>query len=321
MNDQGQLLRVPRAAATSTRRSGERPAIDMPPAFQWGNRITNTPPNMPFPGFLNINATKDVAVSLTKVAGRHTLKMGFYNTHSYKAQQRGGWPGTINFGNDTNNPLDSQFGFANAALGIFSSYNQASAYVEGTYVYNNTEGYIQDNWKVNEQADARLRRPVRPPAAAVRHARAGVELPARQVGRRPGAGCSTPPAAPTASNPCSGTNRQAMNPLNGPVARTELVLAIGGIVPNTGNTTERAVPLRPGHRRRRPTRGRCSRSRRGSAWRTTSPATRRSSCAAAAACSSIGRAATRSTRRCRIRRPTRASPSATASCRRSAAAG
>ena len=30
-------------------------------------------------------------------------------------------------------------------------YNQASQYIEGTYVYNNTEGYIQDNWKVTSK--------------------------------------------------------------------------------------------------------------------------------------------------------------------------
>jgi hypothetical protein len=55
---------------------------------------------------------------------------------------------TITFSNDTSNPLDSGFGFANAALGVFSSYNQFSRYVEGSFVYDNTEGYIQDNWKI-----------------------------------------------------------------------------------------------------------------------------------------------------------------------------
>ena len=55
----------------------------------------NSPDNIPFPGFLNMNRTNDVSISLTKVAGRHTIKTGFYNTHSYKAQQRGGWNGTI----------------------------------------------------------------------------------------------------------------------------------------------------------------------------------------------------------------------------------
>ena len=112
-----------------------------PPNFTWGGRVANAPPNTPFPGFLNINATDDISISLTKVLGRHTLKAGFYNTHSYKAQQqRQAAFGTHQLRATTrNNPLDAQFRFANAALGIFSSYQQASKYIEGTYVYNNTE--------------------------------------------------------------------------------------------------------------------------------------------------------------------------------------
>ena len=123
--------------------------ISMPPTMTWGSRVANTPPNIPFPGYLNINSTNDISINLTKIAGRHTLKTGFYRTHSYKAQQRQGWAGALTFSNDTSNPLDSGFGFSNAALGIFSSYNQLSKYVEGQFVYDNIEGFIQDNWKVN----------------------------------------------------------------------------------------------------------------------------------------------------------------------------
>ena len=124
-----------------------------PTSLTWGNRITNSPPNMTFPGFLNINATKDVAVSVTKVAGRHTLKAGFYNNHSRKSQNQNSAAtfGALNFSNDTSNPIDAQFGFANAALGVFTSYNQLSRYIEGRYVYDNTEGYVQDNWKVTNK--------------------------------------------------------------------------------------------------------------------------------------------------------------------------
>ena len=43
---------------------------------------------------------------------------------------------------------NTSFGFANATIGCFSSYAQGSKGVEGDYVYDNTEGYIQDNWKV-----------------------------------------------------------------------------------------------------------------------------------------------------------------------------
>src|SRR6185295_15355552 len=107
--------------------------------------------NIPFAGFLNINSTHDISVSLTKVQGPHTFKGGFYNTHSYKAQQQnsGATFGTYNFQNVNTNPLDTTFPFANAAVGVVNNFNQLSTYIEGSYVYNNTEGYIQDNWKLS----------------------------------------------------------------------------------------------------------------------------------------------------------------------------
>ena len=73
-----------------------------PPQFNWGSRVGNAPPNIPFPGYFNINATQDVSISLTKVAGRHTYKMGYYQTHSYKAEQATDTNsfGTINFQQD-----------------------------------------------------------------------------------------------------------------------------------------------------------------------------------------------------------------------------
>jgi hypothetical protein len=132
--------------------------MDIPPAFAWGNRIGGAPPNQQFPGFLNINKTQDVAISLTKVAGRHTMKAGFYNNHSYKAQNTGAGGvqnlspfGYLNFGNDSNNALDSGFGYANAALGTFTQYLQQQKFVEGSMIYNNTEFYVQDNWKMTNR--------------------------------------------------------------------------------------------------------------------------------------------------------------------------
>jgi hypothetical protein len=130
--------------------------LNLPPIFGWGSRIGAAPPNQRYPGWLNINRTNDVAISLTKVAGRHTFKGGFYNNHSFKAQNVGAggglsFQGNINFGNDTNNPLDSGFGYANAAMGIFSQYTQADKFIEGQMIYDQTEGYIQDNWKVTNR--------------------------------------------------------------------------------------------------------------------------------------------------------------------------
>jgi hypothetical protein len=136
--------------------------INLPPIFQWGGRIGGgdcaqpQPSCQRYPGWLNINRTQDVAISVTKIAGRHTFKGGFYNNHSYKAQNVGAggglsFQGRVNFGNDNTNPLDTGFGFANAATGIFTQYQQAERFVEGSMIYNNTEFYVQDNWKVNSR--------------------------------------------------------------------------------------------------------------------------------------------------------------------------
>ena len=209
--------------------------IQMAPAFTWGGRVANPPDNIPFPGFLNVNRTKDVSISLTKVAGRHTMKTGFYNTHSYKAQQRGGWNGTITFTNDGNNPLDSTFPFANAALGIFSSYNQASKYVEGVFIYNNTEAYVQDNWKVTSRLtfDYGIRLVHQQPQYD-KLGQASNFLPQEwKASAAPllyGAGC-------VGASPCTGSNRQAKDPITGQLLGPNSVLSIGTLVPGTGNPT------------------------------------------------------------------------------------
>ncbi len=131
-------------------------SINLPPVFNWGGRIGAAPPNQRYPGWLNINRTQDIAISLTKVMGNHTFKGGFYNNHSFKAQNVGAgggltFQGTVNFNDDSNNTLDTQFGYANAATGIFQQYTQAEKFIEGSMIYNNTEFYIQDNWKVNNR--------------------------------------------------------------------------------------------------------------------------------------------------------------------------
>jgi hypothetical protein len=212
--------------------------IQLPPSFSWGGRVANAPPNIPFPGFLNVNRTQDVSISMTKVAGRHTMKTGFYNTHSFKAQQRGGWNGSVNFGQDAvgTNPYDTSFGFANAAVGTFSSYNQASKYVEGVFIYNNTEGYIQDNWKVNSRLtlDYGVRLVHQQPQYD-KLGQASNFLPEKWNAAQ--APVLYAPGCVNNANPCSGTNRQARNPLTGELLGRNSTLAIGTLVPNSGNTT------------------------------------------------------------------------------------
>jgi hypothetical protein len=209
--------------------------IGMVPNLAWGNRIGNAPQNIPFPGYLNTNKTWDFSTSLTKVAGRHTMKGGFYTTHSLKAQQRQGWQGTITFGNDSNNPLDSTFGYSNAALGVFSSYAQNSKYIEGMFVYTNLEGYIQDNWKVSDRLTLDFgMRLVHQQPQYDQLLQASNFLPDKwSKSSAPYiylAGC------PGGAVTCSSSARQAMDPRTGALLGPNTGAAIGTLVPNSGNT-------------------------------------------------------------------------------------
>jgi hypothetical protein len=214
--------------------------MNLPPTFSWGGRIGAAPPNQRYPGWLNINRTQDVAISLTKVASRHTIKAGFYNNHSFKAQNVGGtgFQGAVEFDNDSNNALDTGFGYANAAVGVFRRYTQSSKFVEGSMLYNNTEFYVQDNWKVNHRltVDAGVRFTHQQPQYDQFQQMSNFFPGQWSPGAAPVlyiAGCSNGAVV------CSGNTKNAMNPLTGQI----LVLpnsansqaAIGTPVPGVGN--------------------------------------------------------------------------------------
>jgi hypothetical protein len=221
--------------------------MNLPPTFSWGGRIAPNgannapaPPNQRYPGWLNINRTQDVAISLTKIAGRHSIKTGFYNNHSFKAQNVGGtaFQGSVEFDNDSNNALDTQFGFSNAAVGVFRRYTQASTFVEGSMLYNNTEFYVQDNWKVNSRltVDAGVRFTRQQPQYDQFQQMSNFFPGQWQPGSAPVlyiAGCSNGAVV------CSGNTRNAMDPRTGQIltapGSVNTQAAIGTPVPGVGN--------------------------------------------------------------------------------------
>ena len=271
---------------------------------------------------MNINRTQDFSISLTKVWDRHTIKAGFYLNHSYKAQNLGAgggasFQGNISFANDTANPLDTGFGFANAALGVFTSYQQQSKFVEGSFIYNQIDWYVQDNWKVNSKLtlDYGLRFVNQQPQYD-QYLQSSNFFPERwSAGAAPALyvpGCA-------GASPCSGTNRQARNPVTGQLLGPNTSLAIGQLVPNTGNALNGIVKAGDGIAKGNyewPTIGYAPRF--GAAYDLTG--SQRFVCAAAPGCSSIARTATRSSRRSATRRSRPRRRCATRSCRASAAA-
>jgi hypothetical protein len=124
---------------------------DLIPQFDFrGGRTSNAGLQQTDNGpFTNKNKTYDVIVNLTKVLGAHTAKAGVYFQHSSKPQAAfASWNGNVNFIDNANNPYDSGYSYANAALGIFNSYQQASTYALPKWEYKNFEFFAQDNWKV-----------------------------------------------------------------------------------------------------------------------------------------------------------------------------
>jgi len=102
--------------------------------------------------FTNFNTTYDVVANLTKVMGTHAAKAGVYYQRSQKPQSAfANFNGAYNFDNSSNNPYDSQHPFANAALGIYNTFQQASAYLKPNWVYKNLEWYLQDNWRMTDR--------------------------------------------------------------------------------------------------------------------------------------------------------------------------
>jgi hypothetical protein len=127
---------------------------DYVPWFQFnGGRTSNAGQYQTDRGpFTNENITHDVIANMTKVWGSHASKAGFYFQHSFKPQSIfASFNSLINFNDNSANPFDTGFSYANAATGVFNSYTQANKYALPEWRYKNIEWYAQDNWKPNKR--------------------------------------------------------------------------------------------------------------------------------------------------------------------------
>jgi hypothetical protein len=212
--------------------------VQAAPTFQWGSRVANAPPsnNNPFTNFILDTKAANANVTITKVIGRHTFKGGYYYGRSVQKRGQGNIFGTINFGNDTLNPLDTGFGFSNAALGIFSSYAQLSRWGEGAYTSINHEGFIQDNWKLGTRLtlDYGMRLVHQVPNHDQYYNDSNFfpnQWKASEAPRLYAFGCDT------GVYPCAAANRRAMDPTTGQFVGTSAQASViaGTMVPNVGN--------------------------------------------------------------------------------------
>lgn len=134
-----------------------------PPYADWiprmafgGSRIANSPTLDSGGGewtpFNTYASTIEWIDNFSKIRGTHMIKAGAFihrNRKNQSAYAKTG--GHYDFGDNSANSYDTGFGFANAAIGSFYTFQQANRYLMGQYRYSNAEFYIQDSWKMNRR--------------------------------------------------------------------------------------------------------------------------------------------------------------------------
>ena len=173
--------------------------------------------------------------NLTWTKSSHVLKGGIYfeRARNYEGATST-FAGNFNFSNDTNNPLNSGFAYANAALGNFTNYQESNARPSGEGRQSIFDFYAQDSWKVSRHLNIEM---------GVRFSwynhwyqdtgkAAAVAIDQYSKAKAPKfyqPGCAgTLPA----TGICLAANRRAVNPVTNELLPNVLV---GAFVPGTGN--------------------------------------------------------------------------------------
>ena len=182
--------------------------------------------------YVNTNRIKQFSDNLTWIKGNHSIKTGIYIEHNRKLQPGGpSYTGSYNFGIDVNNPLNTGNGFANALLGNYDTYNENSGHFVYDVYYWNTEFYVQDDWRIGKRLTVNygVRFYHVSPQIDKLHEFAYFD-PSQYKTSAVSAIYS--PSCLNGVNPCSGSNRVAVNPLT---HATYPVSYIGLFVPGSGN--------------------------------------------------------------------------------------
>ena len=91
--------------------------------------------------------------TLTIVKGRHTYKAGMYFEHVRNEEgPTATFAGSFDFSqSDNNNPLTTNYAYANAALGNFATYTESTTRPGGGGVANIMEWFAQDTWRATQK--------------------------------------------------------------------------------------------------------------------------------------------------------------------------
>jgi len=123
------------------------------PRFSFGG--VPSAPNVSYDNRLLTGGTDftfNLSDSLAITKGTHNIKLGFdvYRIREYEGEQST-FSGTFDFGKNTLNPLDSNYAFANAALGVFNSYTESNIRYGANMRQSLVEWFAQDSWKISRR--------------------------------------------------------------------------------------------------------------------------------------------------------------------------
>lgn len=128
--------------------------LDLMPATVFGGVVGA--PSFSFDGRFPFFLTRDnidFNSSVTKVWGKHNFKAGVF--YQWIGQLDGPWANNFNgrfdFGRNVNNPLDTNYAYSNAALGVFSSYTEAISRPHSDIRSRGLDWFVQDNWRVSKR--------------------------------------------------------------------------------------------------------------------------------------------------------------------------
>jgi hypothetical protein len=168
--------------------------------------------------------------------GPHSLKFGFYTEFTLKTEPgSSNYMGNFDFGSVATNPLDTGYGYANALLGVFQTYTELSNRVNMNRRHWQTEGYLQDSWKVNPRftLDYGVRLTHSGPFYEVNNANAGFYTELWDPGQAPRLYRPVCRDNRPGNQVCPQNLRGAVDPAN-PSAILSSAF-IGNIVPGTGS--------------------------------------------------------------------------------------
>ena len=90
--------------------------------------------------------------NVTKVWRSHTFKAGvYYQRASNRRTSFGPVQANVDFFSNAANPLNAGHPYANALLGVYNSYTQASVKLDNNFFYQDLSAYLQDTWKLGSR--------------------------------------------------------------------------------------------------------------------------------------------------------------------------